>query len=226
MKRSLDELYRILEYPFHDEELLRQALTHRSVRSGNNNERLEFLGDSILNFVIAAKVYEQYAAAPEGDLSRIRASLVNKDTLAELGHKLQLGDFLELGAGELKSGGYRRQSILADAMEAIFGAVYLDSNITRCIEFILKHYAELLADPVDVKNLKDPKTELQEYLQSHKRSLPVYELLEATGKPHTQTFKVQCIIDGMAETTVGIEKSRRKAEQEAAKAMLALLGQA
>jgi ribonuclease III len=222
VRRELDELHKILGYTFHDEELLRQALTHRSVRS-TNNERLEFLGDSILNFVIAAHVYEQYAQAPEGDLSRIRASLVNKDALAKLGHKLQLGDFLVLGAGELKSGGYRRQSILADAVEAIFGAVYLDSNINRCSKFILKHYEALLADPVDVNGLKDPKTELQEYLQSRQQPLPVYDVLEATGKPHAQTFTVQCSVAGMTETTVGVEKSRRRAEQEAAKAMLTLL---
>jgi ribonuclease III len=223
VRRDLNELYKILGYSFHNEELLQQALTHRSVRS-RNNERLEFLGDSILNFVIAARVYEQYSEAPEGDLSRIRASLVNKDALAKLGHKLQLGDFLVLGAGELKSGGYRRQSILADAVEAIFGAVYLDSTIDRCIKFILKHYEELLADPVDAKDLKDPKTELQEYLQSRQEALPIYEVLEASGKPHVQTFKVQCSVVG--ETTTGVEKSRRRAEQEAAKAMLALLRKA
>lgn len=222
MRRDLDELYRILGYSFHNEELLRQALTHRSVHS-RNNERLEFLGDSILNFVIAARVYEQYSEAPEGDLSRIRASLVNKDTLAKLGHKLKLGDFLILGAGELKSGGYRRQSILADAVEAIFGAVYLDSDINRCTKFILKHYEELLADPVDVSGLKDSKTELQEYLQSRQEALPVYEVLEASGKPHAQTFKVRCAVGGVNEATIGVEKSRRRAEQEAAKAMLALL---
>lgn len=222
MKRNLDELYRILGYSFHNEELLRQALTHRSVRS-RNNERLEFLGDGILNFVIAAHVYERYPEAPEGDLSRIRASLVNKDTLARLGQKLQLGDFLELGAGELKSGGYRRQSILADAVEAVFGAVYLDSNIGRCVKFILKHYEALLSEPVDAKILKDPKTELQEYLQSRQHELPVYEMLETTGKPHAQTFKVRCSVTGASETTIGVEKSRRKAEQEAARAMLALL---
>jgi ribonuclease III len=222
VRRELDELSRILGYSFQNEELLRQALTHRSVRS-TNNERLEFLGDSILNFVIAAHVYERYAEAPEGDLSRIRASLVNKDTLAKLGHKLQLGDFLALGAGELKSGGYRRQSILADAVEAIFGAVYLDSNIGRCSKFILKHYEELLADPVDAKFLKDPKTELQEYLQSRQQPLPVYEVLEAVGKPHAQTFTVRCTVADMTEATMGVEKSRRRAEQEAAKAMLALV---
>lgn len=222
MRRKLDELCKILGYSFHNEELLIQALTHRSVRS-KNNERLEFLGDSILNFVIAAKVYEQYDEAPEGDLSRIRASLVNKDTLAKLGHKLQLGDFLVLGAGELKSGGYRRQSILADAVEAVFGAVYLDSNINRCSKFILRHYEALLADPVDAKDLKDPKTELQEYLQSRQRALPVYEVLEASGKPHAQTFKVRCTVEGVAEATEGVEKSRRRAEQEAAKGMLTLL---
>ena len=224
MRRSLDELYKILGYSFQNEELLKQALTHRSVRS-LNNERLEFLGDSILNFVIAAHVYERYPEAPEGDLSRIRASLVNKDALAKLGQKLQLGDFLALGAGELKSGGYRRQSILADAVEAIFGAVYLDSNISRCSKFILKHYEGLLSEPVDVKFLKDPKTQLQEYLQSRQRELPAYTLLEATGKPHAQTFKVQCSVDGLVQTTVGVEKSRRRAEQEAAQAMLELLKQ-
>jgi ribonuclease-3 len=222
VRRSLDELYKILGYSFHNEELLKQALTHRSVRS-HNNERLEFLGDSILNFVIAAHVYEQYAEAPEGDLSRIRASLVNKDTLAKLGQRLQLGDFLALGAGELKSGGFRRQSILADAVEAIFGAVYLDSNIGRCSKFILKHYEGLLAEPVDAQFLKDPKTQLQEYLQSRQRELPAYELIEASGKPHAQTFKVRCIVAGMNETTTGVEKSRRKAEQAAAQAMLELL---
>jgi ribonuclease-3 len=223
VRRDLGELYKILGYSFQNEDLLRQALTHRSVRS-TNNERLEFLGDGILNFVIAAQVYTQYSEAPEGDLSRIRASLVNKDTLAKLGQKLQLGDFLVLGAGELKSGGYRRQSILADTVEAIFGAVYLDSNINRCSQFILKHYEGLLADRVDVKHLKDPKTELQEYLQSRQLGLPVYEVLEASGKPHAQTFKVRCSVAGMAATE-GVEKSRRRAEQEAAKIMLEAIKQ-
>jgi ribonuclease III len=222
VRRDLGALYKILGYSFHNEELLRQALTHRSVRA-KNNERLEFLGDSILNFVIAAYVYDRYPEAQEGDLSRIRASLVNKDALAKLGQKLQLGDFLELGAGELKSGGFRRQSILADAVEAIFGAVYLDSNFSRCVKIILKHYEDLLVEPLDARILKDPKTELQEYLQSRQCELPVYEMLEATGKPHAQTFKVRCSVSGMSETTVGVEKSRRRAEQEAARAMLALL---
>jgi ribonuclease-3 len=224
VRRSLDELYKILGYSFQNAEFLKQALTHRSVHS-RNNERLEFLGDGILNFVIAAHVYEHYPAAPEGDLSRIRASLVNRDTLARLGQKLQLGDFLVLGAGELKSGGYRRQSILADAMEAVFGAVFLDSNINRCAKFILEHYESLLSQPVDARILKDPKTELQEYLQSRQRGLPVYEVLEASGKPHAQTFKVQCAVDGTDEPTIGVEKSHRRAEQEAARAMLVQLKQ-
>jgi ribonuclease-3 len=222
VKRALSDLHKILGYTFQDELLLQQALTHRSVRA-KNNERLEFLGDSILNFVIAAEVYNRYPRADEGDLSRIRASFVNKDTLAKLGKKLELGDFLILGSGELKSGGFRRQSILADAVEAIFGAVYLDAGVNRATKFILKHYEDLLVDPVDVHRLKDPKTQLQEYLQSRKRPLPIYELLEVSGKPHAQIFKIQCTVDGCPQNTVGIGKSRRRAEQEAALAMLVLV---
>ncbi len=215
MRREAAELNPILAYSFKDESLLNDALTHRSV-SKRNNERLEFLGDSILNFVVAADLYRRYPESSEGELSRIRASLVNKETLAALGQSLGLGDFLILGSGELKSGGFRRKSILADTVEAIFGAVYLDSGLVEAEALILRVYKDYLSNPIDIGSLKDPKTRLQEFLQSERRELPVYDLVEVTGKSHAQTFKVVCRIAGIEEEAYGVGSSRRKAEQAAA----------
>ncbi len=224
MRHNISDLCKILNYSFTDEELLRTALTHRSVK-GQNNERLEFLGDSILNFVVAAELFERYPQAQEGDLSRIRASLVNKDTLAKVGQQLGLSNFLILGSGELKSGGSRRKSILADAVEAIFGAVFLDDGFDASRRLILQVYRQWFDNPVDASLLKDPKTRLQEYQQSRKKALPVYELINVTGKPHAQTFKVECRVDGLEESTIGSGTSRREAEQQAAEMALVLMDQ-
>ena len=222
MRREQAELVKKLGYTFSDNTFLQNALTHRSV-SADNNERLEFLGDSVLNFVIAAELFAIYPSAPEGDLSRLRASLVNKDTLAKLAKALDLGDFVILGSGELKSGGFRRKSILADALEAIFGAVFLDGGFDPCKSLIRRIYEPILGSSMDVDSLKDPKTRLQEFLQSRRLQLPDYSLVEAVGKPHAQTFTIKCIVEAFQLETLGAGSSRRKAEQQAAEHALAKL---
>ena len=212
---ALKALSRQLDYTFNDESLLIEALTHRSAASVNN-ERLEFLGDGILNFVIASWLFQCYPNMQEGDLSRLRASLVNKDSLASIARDLDIGDYIELGSGELKSGGRRRESILADAVEAVFGAVYIDSGFDTCRELVLRLYADKLENIPDVQTLKDPKTRLQELLQSHRYPLPAYTVLEVSGKAHNQVFKVECSIENLDCVTTAQGKSRRKAEQAAA----------
>ncbi len=220
MHRAADSLCRALGYPFRQTQLLEEALTHRSA-GGRNNERLEFLGDSILNFVIAAELYATHPRAAEGELSRLRATLVREETLAELAQRLNLGDHLRLGSGEMKSGGFRRASILADALEAVIGAVYLDSDFETCQRLILRHYQERLAALPAVSELKDPKTRLQEYMQARQRALPVYQVLGISGEDHAQSFRVECVVD--AVRTVAVGSSRRRAEQEAARRALELL---
>jgi len=206
-----------LGYTFRQPELLEEALTHRSA-STRNNERLEFLGDALLNMVIAEYLFQRYPKASEGELSRLRASLVKGETLAELARDLKLGDWLRLGLGELKSGGFRRESILSDAMEAIFGAVYLDNGLVACRDLILHLYRDCLARLASASDLKDPKTRLQEYLQARQQALPVYNVLEIRGEPHAQSFMVECVV---AESrSVALGSSRRKAEQEAARQLL------
>jgi ribonuclease-3 len=217
---SLERLYRALGYSFHQPQLLQEALTHRSA-TGCNNERLEFLGDAILNFMIAAELFRTYPQAAEGELSRLRASLVKQETLAGLARSLALGDYLHLGSGELKSGGFRRDSILADTLEAIFGAVYLDSEWETCRQLILRLYQDCLTRLPTADELKDPKTRLQEYLQARQRALPVYQVVAVTGAAHAQRFKVECSIDNLR--TVAVGTSRRKAEQEAARQALELI---
>ncbi|MEN6585673.1 MAG: ribonuclease III [Sulfuricella sp.] len=208
-------LCRQLGYEFARPELLRQALTHRS-HGSPNNERLEFLGDSVLNCAIAARLYQAYPRLPEGDLSRMRAALVKEQTLAEVAFRLKLGEILMLGEGELKSGGFRRPSILADALEAIIGAVYLDAGFVAAERMILALYEPLLQD-LDPKTIaKDPKTQLQEYLQSRKLALPQYEVLAIRGEAHEQEFEVECIIPGLNIRSLGEGHSRRSAEQNAA----------
>ncbi len=219
---DLAKLEKRLNYRFSKQDLLREALTHRSA-SAQNNERLEFLGDSILNFVIAAELFTRFPDSPEGDLSRLRASLVNKDGLYKVASELQLGDFLILGSGELKSGGYRRNSILADTVEAIFGAAYLDSNFEECRKLILALYHEQLEHVPDANSLKDPKTRLQELLQSRKLNLPTYTVTEVTGQAHNQQFRVNCAIDEFSLTAEGVSTSRRKAEQLAAEKAIQLV---
>ncbi|VAW61386.1 Ribonuclease III [hydrothermal vent metagenome] len=212
---DLSRLERQLSYTFKNTGLLTEALTHRSAGS-KNNERLEFLGDSILNFVIAADLFLRYPQYAEGDLSRIRASLVNNEGLFMVSGQLKLGDYLVLGSGELKSGGYRRNSILADTVEAIFGAVFMESGFEMCRDLILRLYHEQLENIPDADSLKDPKTRLQELLQSRKLALPEYTVIEVLGKSHNQQFKMRCEIKQLQLTSQGQGSNRRKAEQQAA----------
>jgi len=222
---NLNRLEKSIDYKFENINLFKEALTHRSAGS-KNNERLEFLGDSILNFVIAADLFLRYPKSSEGDLSRLRASLVNKDGLYLVSQDLNLGDYLTLGSGELKSGGYRRNSILADAVEAIFGAVYMDSNLERCRLLILQLYHKQLENIPDADSLKDPKTRLQELLQSRKLGLPDYDIIEVIGKAHNQQFTVCCKIDTLELQAQGKASNRRKAEQQAADKIISLVKEA
>jgi ribonuclease-3 len=212
---AIDALLKKLEYSFNDKTLLIEALTHRSY-AAKNNERLEFLGDGILNFVIADELFKSYPDVQEGDLSRLRANLVNKESLAEIASQLQIGEVIQLGSGELKSGGFRRPSILADAVESILGAVYCDGGFESCRALIVRLYASKLAVPTDLQSLKDPKTCLQELVQSRRFALPEYQVTDITGKAHAQVFHVNCIIEQMKIEVSGDGKSRRKAEQIAA----------
>lgn len=222
MIRKPEALRKKLGLTFNNPQLFTMALTHRSA-SSNNNERLEFLGDSILGFVIAQKLYDTFPDASEGALSRLRASLVNEATLAELARKYQLGDALVLGSGELKSGGFRRDSILSDALEAIMGALFKDQGIVACQQWIESLFDEKLQN-LSLNNWqKDPKTQLQELMQSKKMELPDYTLITMSGPSHEQTFKVRCSVPVIEETCIGTGISRKKAEQAAAELMLELL---
>ena len=216
---DIERLERKLGYAFKDRELLNLALTHRSFK-GANNERLEYLGDSILSFIVAEYLFQRFPKAKEGQLSRLRASLVKGVTLAEIGKEFQLGDYLRLGAGELKSGGHRRDSILADAVESIMGAIYLDSSHDQCREVVLTWYQKRLDSLTLEDTVKDPKTRLQEYLQSMKKQLPNYSVTKVTGEAHDQVFSVVCRLPDYDIETKGAGTSRRFAEQEAAKAAL------
>ena len=208
-----------LGYQFKNLNLLEDALSHRSFR-GKNNERQEFLGDAILSFVIAAALFQRCPNAKEGELSRLRSNLVCGETLATLAQEFELGNYLRLGAGEIKSGGSHRNSILADAMEAVVGAIYLDGGITICKETILRWYASRLENFSELPNLKDPKTRLQEYLQARRFPLPSYVILSIDGAAHEQIFHVKCAIEGLPNTATGTGNSRRRAEQEAARHLL------
>ena len=222
MIRSLDDLSRSLDYRFQDAVLLQEAVTHRSVGS-HNNERLEFLGDAVLGYVIAEALYAQFPDASEGQLSRLRASLVKRETLASIARDLKLGDYLSLGSGELKSGGFRRDSILADALEAVFGAIVMDSGFDTCHDTILRLFAERLGGLSAADEQKDPKTRLQEHLQSRKLELPVYSVQEVTGKAHNQQFVIECRVEDLLCYSQGRGSNRRRAEQAAAEAMLTQL---
>ncbi|WNO61577.1 ribonuclease III [Rheinheimera sp. MMS21-TC3] len=213
MQKSLKPLLLKLGYEFTNPDLLEQALTHRSCK-GQHNERLEYLGDAVLSLVIAEALYSQFPKAREGDLTRMRAMLVKGVTLAEIAQELQLSDFLRLGPGELKSGGFRRESILADAFEAILGAIFLDSGMSACKERILFWFASRLAE-ITPGQQKDSKTLLQEYLQGLHLDLPAYDVIATQGEAHQQTFTVRCTITGMPPFTA-TGSSRRKAEQDAA----------
>ena len=202
-------------YEFMQPQLLQRALTHRSY-SAANNERLEFLGDSVLNCTVARHLYDNYPDLPEGDLSRLRSNLVNQRTLSMLAQQLDLGDLLLLGEGERKSAGHRRPSILADAMEALFGAVFLDGGFEAARQVILGQYVPFIAQ-ADMQTLgKDPKTLLQEYLQGRKLALPKYTVLATEGEAHAQRFRVECEIAQLKLITHGEGSSRRSAEQAAA----------
>ncbi|ACX96222.1 ribonuclease III [Halothiobacillus neapolitanus] len=207
---------------FASPELLEMALRHRS--AGNmNNERLEFLGDAVLNLVIANQLYTMHSKATEGELSRWRASLVREESLAVIARELDLGSYLVLGPGELKSGGFRRDSILADALEATIGAVYLDQGFDVAQSLLVRLFERMLQDLPDAASLKDPKTRLQEWLQGSKRELPSYEVTTIRGQAHKQVFEVTCTLSDTQQTAVGRGSSRRKAEQAAAESMFEAL---
>lgn len=208
-----------ISYNFRNIGLLEAALSHRSAQ-GKNNERLEFLGDSILNFTVAELLYFRFPKIREGELSRLRAYLVKGETLAKLAQEFELGSYLRLGSGELKSGGYRRQSILADAMEAIVAAIYLDAGMDECKQCIKTWYESRIYTLETDTLSKDPKSELQEYLQSKRFALPYYEITKIEGMAHAQTFTVRCTIHDLNFYAESTGNSRRRAEQEAAAKVL------
>ena len=220
----LKSLERAIDYRFVNPPLLQTALTHRS-HSSPNNERLEFLGDSILNAVIARQLYERFPDVPEGDLSRLRANLVRQDSLHRLARQLSLGNFLRLGEGELKSGGCKRPSILADALEALFGAVWLDAGCEAAGAVISRLYADMLTEITPGQPIKDAKTRLQEWLQGRHLPLPRYSLSATEGQAHAQQFHMACDIEALSVRTEGFGGSRRAAEQMAAERALEELNQ-
>lgn len=216
MTGDLKRLARQLGYVFKEPKLLRQALTHRSYGTPHN-ERLEFLGDSVLSLAISTRLFHDFPRLTEGELSRVRAHLVKEPTLAEIAQSLSLGDYLFLGEGELKSGGFRRPSILADALEAIVGAIYLDGGFPEAQRVLNELYAPVIGrlDPHTLS--KDPKTRLQEFLQGRKLRLPKYTIVATEGEAHEQHFRVECHIPELDIRVLGEGSSRRKAEQEAAR---------
>ncbi len=222
LNNASEALCRRLAYHFHDPALLTRALTHRS-KGGDHNERLEFLGDSVLNLVISAELYDRFPHLDEGDLTRLRASLVRKPTLAAHARTLEIGQCIELGGGELKSGGYDRDSLLADTLEAILGAIFKDKGLgeaTRVIHLLYQNSFTQL-DPTTIP--KDPKTRLQEYLQKHSLPTPSYNILDVMGEAHHQNFVIECRVVGLSEAVRGEGNSRRAAEQQAAERALALI---
>lgn len=222
-KPDLEQLQRRIGYQFRQPDHLLLALTHRSF-GNQNNERLEFLGDSIVNMVIAEHLYHHFEKAREGQLSRLRARMVKGVTLAEIGREFDLGRYLRLGSGELKSGGYRRESILADAVESIIGAIYLDSDFETCRQQVLRWFEVRLQGLNLQDTQKDPKTRLQEYLQSRQYPLPRYDVISVDGEAHAQTFHVSCVLPSLDRKTSGVGSSRRIAEQQAARSALKSLG--
>ncbi|WP_444923050.1 ribonuclease III [Microbulbifer sp. DLAB2-AF] len=210
----LERLCQRLGHKFEQGTLLELALTHRS-HGSRNNERLEFLGDSILGFTIGAALYEQFPQGREGQLSRLRAQLVSGETLAKLARELDIGDCLRLGEGEMKSGGFRRASILADAVEALIGAIYLDAGLEAARARVLAWFAPRLQE-LSLETVKDPKTRLQEWLQARKKPLPEYSVVDVSGAEHAQHFIVECRVSGLAQPVRGEANSRRAAEKTAA----------
>lgn len=222
MTPNYARLCRALQYEFRDPNLLQVALTHRSV-GADNNERLEFLGDAILSFVITNQLYARFPHDDEGTLSRYRARLVKGETLATAARALHLGEYLRLGPGELKSGGFDRSSILANTIEAIIGAVYLDGGLAHASALVLNMLQQPLENVAAVGGVKDPKTLLQEILQARHAPLPEYVVAKISGEPHAQSFTVTCSVDGLKQLVIGEGASRRKAEQDAAQKALKLL---
>ena len=222
MDKALSWLASTLNYQFNDLRLFEQALTHRS-SPGASNERLEFLGDAVLDFVISELVYKAMPDADEGDLSRLRASLVKDTSLAKLAANIGLGEHLILGSGERKTGGHRRESILADALEAVFGAVFLDAGYDASRDVIEAAFGDRLIKLPDPRELRDPKTRLQEWLQARQLGLPEYELAKVSGEAHQQSFEVSCTVNDAEHQSTGAGTSRRNAEQQSAENMLKLL---
>ena len=217
--RQIEQIEKILNYHFNDNSLLELVLTHRSFQ-GKNNERLEFLGDSILNFIIAEFLFQKFTLLPEGDLSRLRSQLVKSATLSEIGILLKLGDYLILGEGELKSSGWRRPSILADSVEAIIGAIFIDGGISAASDLILRWFKDRI-DAINPDNIqKDSKSVLQELLQAKKIALPEYNIVSIEGEDHCQHFRVSCSIPTLGLSIEGDGSSRKIAEQCAAEDML------
>lgn len=222
MEDRLQALQHRLRHEFADPALLARAVTHRSF-AADHNERLEFLGDSVLNLAVAGLLYERLAALPEGDLSRVRANMVKQDTLHQLAVELNLPEVLRLGEGEARSGGHKRPSILADALEAVIGAVYIDAGYAPAEALVRRLFEAVEINPQMAAAAKDPKTELQEWLQGRKMKLPAYRVVGTLGAAHRQTFDVECEITELNYAERGIGGSRRAGEQAAAAAMLARL---
>lgn len=221
-KKQLQALEKVLDYEFKDKALLELALTHRSFH-GNNNERLEFLGDSILNFIVAELLFKKFSDLDEGDLSRLRSQLVKESTLSEIGAAINIGEYLKLGEGELKSAGWRRPSIMADGVEAIIGALFMDGGIDASHLFITKSYQDRINSINPREIHKDPKSILQEFLQSKKIALPFYEIISIKGEAHSQFFKVNCSISELKLISEGEGTSRKVAEQMAAQVAMKML---
>jgi len=220
--KDLKMLEKSIKYKFKDIALLELAMTHRS-HSGKNNERLEFLGDSILNFIVADLLFKKFSDLDEGDLSRLRSQLVKEEPLSKLGNGLNIGDFLNLGVGELKSSGWRRPSILADAFEALIGAIFIDGGMKSAYKFVDDSFADLI-DKINPKEIhKDSKTILQEFLQAQKVPLPAYEVIHVEGEAHDQLFSVSCSVAKFDVKAEGGGRSRKIAEQEAAKEAMATI---
>jgi len=211
-----------LGYQFNDGRLLQTALTHRS-SAGDNNERLEFLGDAVLAFVIGEYLYRRFPGAPEGALTRLRASLVRRETLADVARELDIGGHIHLGGGERKSGGWRRDSILANTLESLIGAVYLDGGMEPCRALVLRVLASRLDGISADEPEKDPKTSLQEFLQARHRPLPVYSVIAESGEDHERVFRVRCLMEDSGQSVVGEGRSKRSAEQSAAGLALELV---
>lgn len=222
MQSGLKDLCKALSYEFKDRSLLETAITHRSA-ARTHNERFEFLGDSLVNHIIAAALFEYYPDAKEGELSRLRANLVKGETLAKLAKEFNLGNYIKLGVGETRSGGFERASILADTLEAIVGSIYLDGGMDVCRKQVLIWFDDRLKNISFDNDIKDPKTRLQEYLQGKKLPLPEYTVKAIHGKSHDQTFHVECKVKGLPYVTSSKGPTRRKAEQSAAQKFLKLL---